>query len=152
MSELRLTWLVGVMAGAMEGTEWRRHVLVLWEKVKIQSLCEGRRGTGPFPGSWANRADQLIIPKCTTLNGEVTSGCGSWCVRFRLRATDWKVRSTLVRGGGWGVCGALSGLGVFVGRLSWGVAPGYHIWAPLGHLCESAGRRFGGVVVLVFPF
>ena len=41
------------------------------------------------------------------------------------------------------------GLGFLLG-VTWGDAPGYHIWAPLGHLRESAGRRFGGVVVFVF--
>ena len=45
--------------------------------------------------------------------------------------------------------GALSGLGVFVGRLSWGVAPGYHLWASLGPWMmarhEMGGRVWEGL-------
>jgi hypothetical protein len=73
----------------------------------------------------------------------VTAGCGSSCVRFWLRATDWKVRSTLVMSvegvwrpfRAWGFCGG----------LSWGDAPGYHIWASLGPWM-MARREMGGRV------
>ena len=144
------------------GTDWCRsawiwRVLVLWEKVKIESFCVERRGTGPFPELWASRADQLTIPKCTTLDGEVTAGCGSWCVGFWFGETDWKARSTLVRGGGRGV-GGVGGTegecGVFVGDCP-GAMPQAITFGPLWDICESV-RGVGSAVWwcggIRFPF